>query len=201
VNAHRRVLKAVIRRYLEQEVRLYEGNMYKVPRFLLNDVVRFWRTMAVDFARKQTDRGGKGWGIRNVKLRMSRKLIFTGGMLTCFSCPLLPRSKNQDDLQVLISHIEARTQMSPLAILAQACLDGYTDAATSKVLFTQYDAFLQLINQDSTRKKLENLRAEDAGRSKVFQQAHQISLEFQKGLDALFFGSKLKDITTKYAIF
>jgi hypothetical protein len=91
--------------------------------------------------------------------------------------------------------------MSPLAILAQACLDGYTDAATSKVLFTQYDAFLQLINQDSTRKKLENLRAEDAGRSKVFQQAHQISLEFQKGLDALFFGSKLKDITTKYAIF
>jgi hypothetical protein len=71
VNAHERVLKAIIQRYLEEEPYLVEGgrNRFKVPRFLLNDIVRFWRTMAVDFASKQRDRGGKGWGLRNAKLR------------------------------------------------------------------------------------------------------------------------------------
>ena len=40
---------------------------------------------AVDFASKQRDRAGEGWGLRNAKLRMSRKLIFASGMLVCFS--------------------------------------------------------------------------------------------------------------------
>jgi len=51
--------------------------------------------MAVDFASKQRDRGGEGWGLRNAKLRMSRKLIFASGLLTCFSCHLDPELQSK----------------------------------------------------------------------------------------------------------
>jgi len=89
-SAYDRVVRAVVDRYLEEEAQLLVegGKEFKVPRFLLNDIVRFWRTMAVDFASKQRDRGGEGWGLRNAKLRMSRKLIFASGLLVCFACNL-----------------------------------------------------------------------------------------------------------------
>ncbi len=58
--AYGRVVRGILNRYIEQEVSHLnrQKTAYKVPRFLLNDVVRFWRTMAVDFASKQWSRGG-----------------------------------------------------------------------------------------------------------------------------------------------
>lgn len=58
VQAYERVITAVINRYLEEDNHLLtqNGTRYRVPRFFLNDIVRFWRTMAVDFASKQRDR-------------------------------------------------------------------------------------------------------------------------------------------------
>src|SRR5580700_10614058 len=89
-DAYGRVLTGVLNRYLEEEANLVQAQakLYKVPRFLLNDIVRFWRTMAVDFASKQRAREGEDWGLKVSKLRMSRKLIFASGLLTCFGCYL-----------------------------------------------------------------------------------------------------------------
>ena len=72
-DAYERVIRGVINRYLEEDNDLltHDSKRYRCS-ILLNDIVRFWRTMAVDFASKQRDRAGKGWGLRNAKLRMSR---------------------------------------------------------------------------------------------------------------------------------
>jgi hypothetical protein len=44
--AYDRVLLGVINRYLEEDTHLLSHDLahYRVPRFLLNDIVRFWRT-------------------------------------------------------------------------------------------------------------------------------------------------------------
>jgi hypothetical protein len=60
--------------YVVREKRLHKVYAIECRAFSLNDIVRFWRTMAVDFASKQRDRAGEEWGLRNAKLRMSRKL-------------------------------------------------------------------------------------------------------------------------------
>jgi hypothetical protein len=61
-DAYERVIRGVINRYLDEDNHPLtpDSKSYRVPRFLLNDIVRFWRTMAVDFASKQRDRAGKG---------------------------------------------------------------------------------------------------------------------------------------------
>ena len=126
--AYERVIRGVINRYLEEDVHplAHDSKTYRVPRFLLNDIVRFWRTMAVDFASKQRDRAGEGWGVRNAKLRMSRKLIFASGLLVCFSATLDPDlndqiSTDKDAIKLkLVNHIRDLVRLTPLQIVAKS---------------------------------------------------------------------------------
>lgn len=53
-DAFNRVLNHVLFRYVAEDARfLQQDARFHVPRFLLNDIARYWRTMAVDFAYKR----------------------------------------------------------------------------------------------------------------------------------------------------
>jgi hypothetical protein len=85
-----RIIRCLLARYLEEDTHFHStrGSQSFVPRFLLNDIIRFWRTIAVDYANKTLEADRAGWALKNVKLRMSRKLIFVAGLLLCFRCHL-----------------------------------------------------------------------------------------------------------------
>ena len=194
--AYERVMKGIISRYLEEGSRLLtaDGSRYKVPRFLLNDFARFWRTMAVDFASKQRDRGGMGWGLRNLKLRMSRKLLFASGLLTCFGANLASEAKplesaGSDELRAyLIRYLRDQFCLSPLETLGNAILLYGVPKDTGVKLFGSYDEFLGMLDDDSTRERLDNLRAENAADDATFKRVRDISRQFQAALDSIFFG-------------
>jgi len=208
--AYERVVRGVINRYLEEDPRLLtkDRTRYKVPRFLLNDIVRFWRTMAVDFASKQRDRGGKGWGLRNFKLRMSRKLLFASGLLTCFGCTLDPDAHPPEDADIderrayLVRYLRNQFCYTPLEVLARAAILYRIPEDASVRLLSAYDGFLEMLRNEEIREGLDVLRAEDAAKDKHFEQVRRISRDFQSALDVYFFENKeLSALTKRYGVF
>jgi predicted nucleotidyltransferase len=209
-DAHERVLRLILSRYLKDDRGFRFGTSpRKVPRFLLNDIVRYWRTVTVDFVEKQRGQAGHGWGLRNAKLRMSRKLIFATGMLTCFSCDMLSSSNarrelvEQNSTIQMEEHLRAFIKKTPLEILATFLIDLKINSKTALKLFSSYNSFLKLLNDPGKRDHLKNLRPDDIPGDAVFKEVRRYSHDFQDGLTALFFydHKKLRDLTIFYGVF
>lgn len=203
------VIRNVLARYVihDRAVLSRSGPPSKIPHFLLNDVVRYWRTMASDFASKMWERQHKGWGIRNIKLRFSRKLLFVAGLLTCFSPTILPSDgrlesvANVDQFLALLADLIAeQTTIAPLDKLARVLLD-YPDLA--KKIMSSYDRFLAAIDDEHTRKELEDLDFSAAGGSTVYNQLRGESHNFRDGINELFFDKhpKLRQLIRDYGVF
>jgi hypothetical protein len=208
--AYDRVIRAVIDRYLQEDTHLLTHNLksFRVPRFLLNDIVRFWRTMAVDFANKQRDRAGRGWGLRNAKLRMSRKFIFASGLLVCFSATLDSDLQNKistdtNDVRFQLgNHIRDYVRLTPLEILERFIRRYDIADSTAKDLFGSYAEFLRVLDDETSRKALDALRSEDSDTDATFQRIREISRVFMGALDYIFFENRqIARLTREYGVF
>ena len=210
-DAYDRVRRHILHRYVEDDYGLSFGSgQMIVPRFLLNDLSRYWRTVTVDFVHKQrADAGGK-WALRNAKLRMSRKLIFAAGLLVCFQCHLdLAADQARRELRnreggspQLIRYLEQQFSLTPLEILAGSARQ-HGKPETARLLFDSYNAFLALLDNREKRKVLQDLEPSQARTNQVFEAVREISHQFQDGLTRLFFRDKpeLYDLTEFYGVF
>jgi len=201
--AHDRVLRGVLHRYISEDAG-WDARTVNVPRFLLNDIARYWRTVAVDFAYKRRERGSEGWALRTVKLRLSRKLTFASGLLACFDCALTPSiGKAVDRSSAIISHLLGRVRSNPLERIAEILLANDLAEPASR-LFDCYDEFLQLLDDRALRERLKELAPEDAGQDETYRRAREIGSRFQTALDDIFFqpnGTKIPDLTREYGVF
>jgi hypothetical protein len=209
-DAYRNVVRNVLNRYLLEDRGFWRGSGHRVPRFLQNDFARYWRTMTVDFAYKLRARSGKGWAIRNIKLRMSRKLIYVSGLLACFRCHLDYSDEQRNALfadpnrrQEVIDHLERIFQSTPLEIIANVLYRlGHLDETAKKVLGS-YNEFIGMLSDEKIRSHLEELTEENADNDSVHQQARQLSHTFRDGLLEFFFDpkSELEVLTKNYGVF
>jgi hypothetical protein len=202
------VIRCILERYFEEDVHFSPAAARKVPRFLLNDLTRYWRTIGVDYAAKHVEQDGHKWAIRNAKLRFSRKLLYAAGLAFCFACHLDPpvsRRNAQPDLfsfaegdspepastAPFIASAVAFAGTPPLEFLA-AFVDAFVSDSSkrqtiSRRLFGTYNAWLTLLGDDAKRKRLESLGHDQAASDAEFQEIRRMSAEFSKGLQLLFF--------------
>lgn len=205
-----RIIRNVLARYVlyDRSVPSQGGSRNVIPHFLLNDVVRYWRTMASDYASKMWERRRKGWGIRNLKLRFSRKVLFLWGLLAAFAGEVfatseLHRVENDEQYLLMLAElIRKQTDVPPLELLARVVLECGDDRLADAI-FTSYDAFLQVLADDDARSKLEAVRFEDALTDSTYNGLRNVSHTFRDGVTRLFFDvhPKLKKLIREFGVF
>jgi predicted nucleotidyltransferase len=209
-DAHDRVIGNILGRYLTEDRGLWYGSgPHKVPRFLLNDIARYWRTMAVDLAYKQRARGGIGFGLRTIKLRISRKLIFIAGLLSCFSyeIDLDPARRraifNGDGPLAALAYLKSVMMRPPLEITAAALLSFPELDPHSEKLFSAYDEFVGLLADDEKRDRLNTIPYDDLSTDPTFREAQQISYRFWDAVSGIFLNQDnlLGQLTIEYGVF
>lgn len=211
-DAYVRVLRGLLERYIYEDFGwLHSSNPEQVPRFLQNDIARYWRTVAVDFAYKRRQRAGKGWALRTIKLRLSRKLTYAAGLCACFRCAYLEAGHpGLADLpvdaraEIVMAELEALLRKTPLEIVADVFLRFPELAPAADAVFGSYDRFLALLNDVSQRKHLDSLRQEDTVTDPVFKDARELGHRFQEGLNAIFLredGKVYSGLTRIYGVF
>ena len=115
----------------------------KIALFLLNDIIRYWRTICVDYEYKTSD-GKKAKGIRLVKLRFSRMLLVFGGIIAIAETFDLEAPHKIERLEYLLS----------LDVLERV-RTVVGDKAENLILL--YNAFLTALDNNDIRQKLSNL--------------------------------------------
>ncbi|MEM8713415.1 MAG: nucleotidyltransferase domain-containing protein [Planctomycetota bacterium] len=202
---HERVVRSVLDSYLGSDPVTHD----RIPHVLLNDVVRYWRTVTVDFAAKARERGHRGWAIRNLKLRTARKLIFAAGLALCLRrVHSTPEDARRDDspearaalLDVLVQDVQA----TPSELLARVAAESpETMDPLAGAIFSAYDRFLALVDDPTRRAALEKLIRADEANDPTWTEAKAIGRDFGRAVQAFFFDprSLFADAITRYGVF
>jgi hypothetical protein len=184
---HRRCWLAVLDRYLAES-----RTDRRPPRFFLNDVIRYWRTIAVDFAGKHRDDDSK-WGLRNAKLRTSRKVLFAGGLVPILRCSALRRDDVRDFLCTQLA-LPATDRIAD-AFLAAEQVDAGVRCLGA------YDRWIGMAADADVRDELAGLDRSNAMESTTFVEVRRLGTELQNGLNALLFETALAPAVREYGIF
>jgi hypothetical protein len=125
------------------------------------------------------DRKGEGWGLRNAKLRLSRKALFAGGLLPVLECYRYASDE-------MGAYLVERMTVSPLDRIADVFVDHRAVDAGVRSL-TAYDQFIAILDDGDKRRQLPQLGADQAPESSLFAHVAQLGREFEGGLLALLF--------------
>jgi len=172
---------------------LRDVDAFRPPRFFLNDLIRYWRTIAVDFEGKARADGGTKWVARLAKLRTSRKVLFAGGLLPILLChlhaaPEIPR------------FLAAQLRAPATDRLAHAFLRFDAADAGLRALGA-YDRWLGLLDDPEARAELESAGREQAETSAAFGEARRLGDELEAGLLTLLFDTPLRSLVREYGVF
>lgn len=192
-------LDTLIRRYCEDYRDRSSEDGLPVPRFLLNDLLRYWRTLAVDYGAKQWRAGVQRDQLRYAKLRTSRKILFAGSL-----APLLEAKRRAVGTQVydeLYEHLSSSFRPPPLARLMNLYEKlGEEGRQSLARILSGYVEFLSVIESEPNRELLKTGSAKDV--EPLTEQLERIGDDIDAALLDVFFGDPyLKELTQRYGLF
>jgi hypothetical protein len=184
---HRQLVEVLLRRYLIDYLSERSGGPRMkrgVPWFLVNDVVRYWRTVAVDYqAKRWVELKGQKWGTRYIKLRSSRKWTFAGTMVSLY----MPRILRVDVTPELMLEQFTKPPLARLAQLHEYLPTGDARDALKSILVIA-DQFVGRFGSRPFREALNEVtHPTEADTGSIFDEAKILTRDLQRNLENLFF--------------
>ena len=143
-------------------------------RFMLNDVIRYYRTICTDYEYKTTQ-DGKEWGVRKIKLRFSRKLLYFSGLITVASTCNYTRDDKIEKTSELLN-------LSPIDRIQK--IIGNTETTR---MMDYYAEFLKKISTDSIRNSLDSVKRENRHENSDYRYLKNLSQHFNWEMEKCFF--------------
>jgi hypothetical protein len=170
-------LKDIRRKILERYIA--EGMKdHQLALFLLNDIVRYYRTMAVDYEFKTVEISKvKPWGIRNIKLMFSRKLLYASGLFSVATTADRTRFRK-------ISELETLFDLPVIERVVTIC-----GKPNSQSVLESYDRFLNELEKEEVRAHLKGLERdgrEDVTFRDLKNEGHHFTRELLKLFESTF---------------
>lgn len=149
---------------------------HQLARFLLNDLIRYWRTIGVDFEFKTVE-AKKGWGIRSIKLLYSRKIMYFSGLIMVAETAQSTRKAKVDRVLYLASKTPIQRLQEIFGSNCDEILDMYSD-------------FVNLIADEKTRISLDvvtiNRESHTEEFKKIKHAGHKFSLKLEQLLKSTY---------------
>ncbi|MGE0329340.1 MAG: DUF294 nucleotidyltransferase-like domain-containing protein [Ramlibacter sp.] len=159
------------RRLVEDIYVRAEISDHQIARFLLNDLIRYWRTIGVDFEFKTVE-AGKGWGIRNIKLVYSRKLMYFSGVL-------MVAETAQSTRATKVATLIELAKLTPLQRIDRVF------GANCTRMMSLYANFLEQIGDSLVRARFEGVTLERNTQSEEFKRLKNAGHHFSMQLEQL----------------
>ncbi|MEV5000372.1 nucleotidyltransferase domain-containing protein [Nocardioides sp. LML1-1-1.1] len=172
---HRNVIDSTLRRYLELDRR----DPTRVPRFLLNDVTRYWHTITVDYQAKART-GVNESGLRYIKLLIPRKILFAGTLMSLMLC-----GKEGWHLATA-DHLREQFSITPLERLVQALPTVDTKVHDAMVgIVGIADRYLERSADEEWRETVK--KASKTSTCHEFDEMREHASDLQAHLETIFF--------------
>jgi len=147
---------------------------HQLALFLLNDIVRYYRTMAVDYEFKTVEiENVKPWAIRNIKLIFSRKLLYASGLFSVATTAERTRSQK-------ISELERLFEMTVIERMDAIC------GASARPMLESYNHFLGKLEDTAIRDHLKSLKKDQRQSDAIFRELKNEGHYFTRELLKLF---------------
>lgn len=172
--------RELISKYVADDL---DGN--KLAMYLLNDIIRYWRTICIDFEFK-TSGGKKARALRLAKLRMSRMLLCFAGMIA------VSRSVNLEPQRKRARLVELFSQQGIERL--DALLGPEFEEAKSI-----YGSFLTKLDNPEFRSKLDQ-KGREGMETQEYQEMVQLAREFKAELVKILLGQEPAESTIVKAI-
>lgn len=153
-----------------------------ISRFLLNDVIRYYRTITIDVQHKACV-DSRAWGLRSIKLKFSRKLLYFAAIIAIADTAREPARDARIERMLALLELPALERLQRIATDCEP-LQKPSAAVEQKTreIFALYESFLRQLAVPANRLELAGVREDSREASELYMALRESSKTFTRCL-------------------